>query len=282
MKILLVFNRHAARVNERRIKALAAAFADAGHSVAIIDSYDPLMPGQARSVDCVCIVGGDGTVRDVMSQLGQLPASVRIAVYPLGTINLIAREAGYVTDVERFVARVTSAEAANDFHMVNMNDGLVLVCASVGPDAAAVAGVSTEMKRRFRRFAYLFSALHLLYRWPRHRLEVTVDGKAFPCEAAYLLNGKYYAGPWMLDENANLRNPTMQVLLLPRARRRDYLRLIAATVIHPVFGDRRWHRHTGSSVSINCSEPLPVQADGDITAALPVRFSVRAGAVAFG
>lgn len=282
VKVLLVFNRHAAGVNERRVDALAAAFADAGHSVVRIDSYDPLMSEQARSVGCICIAGGDGTVRDVMARLAVVPPTLRIAVYPLGTINLIAREAGFETDCDRFVARATSADAPNLFHIVRMNEGLVLVCASVGPDSAAVAGVTADMKRRFRRFAYLLSALNLLYRWPRNRIEVSVDGKDHACEAAYVLNGKYYAGPWSLDARASLRDASIQILLLPKARRRDYLRLIAATIIHPVLGDRDWQRLTGSTVDIRSSLALPVQADGDITANLPVRFSVRPGAVAFG
>lgn len=282
MKILLIFNRHAARVNERRIEALAAAFATAGHSVERIDSYDPAMPEKACLSDCICIAGGDGTVRDVMARLADMPSNVRIAVYPLGTINLIAREAGYETDCDRFVARATSADASSLFHMVRMNDGLVLVCASVGPDSAAVAGVTADMKRRFRRFAYLLSALNLLYRWPRDRIEVSVDGENHACEAAYVLNGKYYAGPWSLDARASLRDASIQILLLPKARRRDYLRLIAATIIHPAFGDRRWQRLTGSTVDIRSSQALPVQADGDITANLPVRFSIKPGAVAFG
>ncbi len=282
MKILLIFNQHAARVNERRIDALESAFTGAGHPVVRIDSYDPLMPEQARSAECICIIGGDGTVRDVMARLADMPATARIAIYPLGTINLIAREAGYVTDCDRFVARATSADAPNLFHMVRMNDGLVLVCASVGPDSAAVAGVSADMKERFRRFAYLLSALKLLYRWPRNQLEVRVDGEDHACEAAYLLNGKYYAGPWTLDAKASMRTASIQILLLPKARRRDYVRLIAATIVHPVFGDRKWQRLTGSIVDISSAKALPVQADGDITATLPVKFSIRPGAVAFG
>jgi diacylglycerol kinase family enzyme len=163
-----------------------------------------------------------------------------------------------------------------------MNDGLMLVCASVGPDSAAVAAVSPQLKRRLGRVAYLISALELLYRWPRNPIDILIDGVSYQCEAAYLLNGKFYAGPWCLDPIASLRLPSVQVLMLPKARRRDYLRLIAATLIHPVFADARWQRRTGTSVELRSQSPLPVQADGDITATLPVSLSMRPNAVAFG
>jgi diacylglycerol kinase (ATP) len=282
VKILLVFNCYASRVSGRRIEALAAAFFAAGHHVSEIDSYNPEMPAKASEADCICVVGGDGTVRDVLAHIGDLPVTARFAVYPLGTINLIAREAGYVTDYATFVERVTSAGLPKRFHTVKMNDGLMLVCASVGPDSAAVASVSPQLKRKFGRFAYLISALKMLYRWPRNRIEVSIDGESYQCEAAYMLNGKYYAGPWCLDSIASMRTPSVQVLMLPQARRRDYLRLIAATLVHPIFADPRWQRRTGSTVDVQSRSPLPVQADGDITANLPVRFSVRPNALAFG
>lgn len=282
MKILLVFNRRAARVNERRIALLAAAFADAGHQVVPVDSYSAELPERAQLAECICVVGGDGTVRDVMARLTDLPLAARIAVYPLGTINLIAREAGYVADPVRFVDRATRVDAPNMYHSVQMNDGLMLVCASVGPDSAAVADVSPQMKQRLGRFAYLISALKMLYRWPRHRIEVDIDGSLHHCEAAYLLNGRFYAGPWCLDDLASLRAASMQVLMLPTARRRDYLRLIAASVIHPAFADPKWQRRTGVSVEMRSSVALPVQADGDITASLPVILSMRPTAIAFG
>lgn len=282
MKILLAFNCYALRVKGRRIEALAAAFVAAGHDVAEIDSYHAELPDKAAMADCICIVGGDGTVRDVMARLQQLPVTPRVAVYPLGTINLIAREAGYVTDYETFVKRATSADAPNLFHAVTMNEGLMLVCASVGPDSAAVAAVTRDLKKKFGRFAYVFSAVRLLYRWPRHRIDVSVDGESHQCEAAYLLNGKYYGGRWSLDTIASLRSPSLQVLMLPTARRRDYLRLIASTILHPAFADPRWQRRTGSSIELRSTSALPVQADGDITAVLPVSLSIQPNAMAFG
>lgn len=282
MNVLIVFNMLAARAKRSRISAVAAAFEEAGHHAIQIDSYSDELRERALSADCICIVGGDGTVRDVMARLDNLPNNARFAVYPLGTINLIAREAGYIADCAGFVERVTNRQTPNHYHMVKMNDGLVLVCASVGPDSAAVATVTPQMKRKFGRFAYLISALKLLYRWPRHRIEVLIDGASYQCEAAYLLNGKYYAGPWSLDSVASLQTPTVQILMLPKARRRDYLRLIAATTLHSAFADPKWQRRTGFSVELKSHSPLPVQADGDITATLPVSLSVRPNPVAFG
>lgn len=282
LNTLLIFNHHASRVNVARISALTAAFTDADHSVTQIDSHAPDLAEYATVADCICIVGGDGTVRDVMARLQQLPVTPRVAVYPLGTINLIAREAGYVKDYKTFVMRATSADAPNLFHAVKMNEGLMLVCASVGPDSAAVAAVTRDLKKTFGRFAYVISAVKLLYRWPRHQIEVSIDGKSHQCEAAYLLNGKYYGGRWSLDTIASLRSPSLQVLMLPTARRRDYLRLIASTILHPAFADPRWQRRTGSSIELRSTSALPVQADGDITAVLPVSLSVQPNAMAFG
>lgn len=282
MQVLFIFNELAARVRHSRIDRLEKAFRKAGHEVSRVDSHDERIGALALLSDFICVIGGDGTVRDAIERLPDLPPHIRLAVYPLGTINLLAREVGYVADCNRFVDRVTAETRQGQYYVANMNEGTVLVCASVGPDSAAVAGVDAQMKRRFGRFAYALSAMQMLYRWPRHQMNVVVDGESHKCEAAYLLNGRYYAGPWTLDSRADLREPSMRVLMLPTARRRDYFRLMLSTMVHPSLGDRRWKRLTGSNVEILSPLPLPVQADGDIRATLPVNISVSPRAVAFG
>ena len=281
MDVLLVFNPQAGHMRRARLDALMQCYMEAGCNVTRIDSHDDDIVLVARANDLICVAGGDGTVRDVLARIDSLSTTTRITVYPMGTINLLAREAGYVIDDASFVARSISQKASRHYYVARVNEGPMLVCASVGPDSAAVAGVTAAMKQRYHRFAYAISAMRLLWEWRRDRVEAVVDGQRHACEAAYILNGKYYAGPWSLDKRADLRANTMQVLLLPAARRRDYLRLILATIIHPAFADPKWKRLSGSVINLSSSVPLPVQADGDITATLPVSITMASEPTAF-
>jgi len=99
-----------------------------------------------------------------------------------------------------------------------------------------------------------------------------VDGKVLEGEALFVCNGRFYAGPWMIDREASLHKDSFQVLILPRAGRRDLIQLGLAAMIHPALGSRHWHRQSARAIGIDGPEGIAVQADGDIIGATPSRI----------
>lgn len=280
MKVILAFNPLAGSYSKRRLERLAAEFEAIGHSICLVDSQYVAVTAKSRHADLVCVVGGDGTLRDVIVQIeGQhrLP----VCIYPAGTINLVAREAGYPRDLARFVKRVATASSYRVHHYGLLNDKFFLACASVGPDSLAVADLSVALKQRIGRLAYLMSFIQLLWSWPRMDLRVSVNGHTDRCEAAFVLKGHFFAGPWTLASPANLTAPEFHVLLLPRARRRDYLQLVLFAVFGSFFEDKTWRRLVCTDVEIDAREHYPVQADGDIATNLPTRFTINAKPLRF-
>lgn len=118
-------------------------------------------------------------------------------------------------------------------------------------------------------------------RWPRPRLTVTVDGRAFAGEAVFVCKGRFYAGPWVLDRQADLLSDRFRVLVLPRARRRDIARLLLSAMLGGRFGAREWHRMDARALTIVADGPLPVQADGDVVATTPVALRVASEPLRF-
>lgn len=278
----IAYNAKSGRHSQRRLDALKAEFGKAGYDTEFADSYsDDLIPLAQKSSQ-LCVVGGDGTLRDVIARTrgaGDIPP---ISMFPAGTINLVSREAQYPGDIAQFVRRVTSDEYTPRAHYHGMlGDHPLLVCASVGPDSIAVAQVSEKLKRRVGRFAYAAALARVMLRWPRHKVTVVADGNAHPCEAVFILKGRYFAGPYQISRDAALTHPKFQVLILPRARRRDYLRLMISAMILPSAASKRWIRISAETVEINAAEPLPVQVDGDIVAALPVKVAIDAQPLEF-
>jgi diacylglycerol kinase (ATP) len=278
MNVALVYNPLAGNHNPARLAALARALEAKGHRVTRLDSrLAPNSPG-ARQADLICVAGGDGTVRDLIAGWTGAPLP-RIGVYPMGTINLVAREAGYPRDPDAFAARL--ARPARRHVIAHAGGQPFLVCASAGPDSAAVAGVSPRLKRRVGRLAYAISFAGRLVRWQRHRLTVRAAGTVHRAEAAFVLKGRYFAGPWTLAPAAALTGAHLEILLLPRARRRDVARLILSATLSSRFADPDWVRLAAAEVEIDAEAAVPVQADGDIVGALPMRFGVAAHALEF-
>ena len=280
--VIIAYNRTSGSFDQRQLDQLCAAFAAAGSVCQPVDSYgDDLLVWVPKAAH-ICVVGGDGTLRDMVARLRDLASLPPISIYPAGTINLVARELSYPRNIEKFVTRVLHGGAPRSLYLglINQHQAM-LVCASIGPESYAVAVVSEKLKARIGRFAYLAALGKLLYNWPRPALSVQADGVMFECQAAYLLNGRYFAGPWRVSRAADMSVSVFQLLLLPRARRRDYLRLILSVAINPALASKTWLRLAVSSVEITANAALPVQVDGDITSMLPMTAIVDKRAVKF-
>jgi diacylglycerol kinase (ATP) len=274
LRVVIAYNPQSGSFSQKRLDQLRAAFTVAGYDCDFADSHGSELPRLAIGADHLCIVGGDGTLRDVVACIGRANDLPPISVYPAGTINLVARELSYPRKIPDFVKRVTAGSPLRALHLGILQSRPMLVCASVGPDSLSVAAVSNDLKRRAGRFAYLAALFRLFLQWPRHQLTVLANGQKFACEAAFVLKGRYFAGPWRLSRDADMTGPAFQLLLLHRARRSDYLRLIISIIAIPALASRHWVRFAASSVEIAAQTALPVQVDGDIAAVLPVTATV--------
>lgn len=280
LNVLLVFNPVSGSYSRQLLDCLASEFGAQGHSISLIDSWQIGFAAELVCAELVCVVGGDGTLRDVIAQL-EGHANLPVCIYPAGTINLIAREVGYMRHVSRFVTRVTAGFPCRSHYFGSIDSKPFLACASVGPDSLAVAAVSVGLKQRIGRFAYVVSFIRLLWSWPQMDLRVSANSRIYQCEAAFVLKGRFFAGPWTLASQANLCAPEFHLLLLPQARRRDYLQLLLYAMLGSYFESSAWKRLRCTDVKIDSNVLHPVQADGDIAANLPVHFVMQNIAVRF-
>jgi diacylglycerol kinase (ATP) len=268
--VQLVHNPLAGSFSAARLAALEAAFMRTGmtpsQSISSPGVDFQLLPG----IDHLCIAGGDGTVRHVMAALAPHGAFPPISIYPMGTINLVAREWSVPGDPDAFVRSVGQQPRLNP---VQINDTYFVACASIGPDARAVAGVSDTLKRRIGRAAYGVAMAREFVRWSRPKLTLLANGEAIECEAIYIANGRYFAGPWSFAPDARVDQPQIHCVALKTARRRDFLRFMYMTLRGKTDTHPNIIRFICTTVSVDSSALHPVQADGDIITALPVKIT---------
>src|SRR6187402_82445 len=108
----------------------------------------------AESATHICAVGGDGTLRHVTAALWASGKPRPMSIFPTGTVNLLAREYGYRRDPIGFATRILRNAAPHFQRVARIGETLMFTCASVGPDADAVARVSRRLKRALGRAAY--------------------------------------------------------------------------------------------------------------------------------
>ena len=279
--VQLIGNPSAGRYKSFRIAELVRAFEDQGATVHHAECG--LSPPPIRDdATHVCVAAGDGTVRHVASQIARSGQPVAMSIYPAGTINLLAREAGYPRHAGEFARMVLSAEPRRQHFPVMIGDGYFFACAGVGPDSFAVARVSSRLKRMVGRLAYGMAFLGLLAKWPRQHIVLTSEAGEIACEAFYVAKGRYYAGGWSFAPKARLDEPLLHVVALKRLRRRDYARFVW-TLLRGGDPGRLANVATLTCTTLRASAdgPLPIQADGDIVGELPATMTVGEAPLAF-
>jgi diacylglycerol kinase (ATP) len=219
--------------------------------------------------------GGDGTVNGVINGLAAEKAT--LAVLPLGTANVLAKELGIVSLADA-VARIV-AGATRPLTVGLLEAGGVrrrfLLMAGIGVDGSIVRGVREREKRAVGKGAYLLSAARLLCNWERERLEVTAGGRRIECHSVVVCNAARYGGGFILAPGADLFTPEFQVACITADTRSAYLRLFLAVISGRVRENRDIVRFGAGELLV--SGKKAVQADGDYCCDAPVRITASRG-----
>ncbi len=274
-RVQLVVNPDAGGYSLPRVIALREAFRQQGARVTLAH----IGPGRQLLIeddaDLLVVAGGDGTLRHAAMALLASGRELPVACYPMGTVNLLHLEVGGPTKPDDFAHAALNQVKAQYHVPATINGEMFFGCASVGPDAHAVAGVSLRLKERIGRYAYILSMLQVLGRWTRPQLTITADGKGYACEAVYVAKGVYYAGPYTFAPEARRTTAKLHVLALRSATRKDFWRFIRGVMRGRPLEDRaNLIPLTCTTLEISSDTPWPVQADGDNVGTLPVRIAI--------
>ena len=280
MRIALAYNPRMAGHRLGRIAGLVRALETAGHRVSHHDSLGFDCRRDAPGAELLCIGGGDGTVRMVVGRQSDLGALPPLAVFPVGTINLVARELGYPRSPAAFIRRIEQDREVCS-PLARLNGEPFVACLSIGVDALAVASLSEGLKARIGRFAYVEAMGRLLLKWPRHPLTVRTEKEEFSAEALFVMRGRFYAGPWSLHPEAHLGHGALRVLALPRATRRDLVSLATRALAGMRSPHPDWRYLEVDALEVTSEQPVPVQADGDAVGLLPGRIAMSADCLRF-
>lgn len=236
MLLQLIHNPASGTHSETRLSRLQQAFTDRGVAIRTSETRLDGNISFAPDIDMICVAGGDGALRQVISEMLRQQVSRPICVFPAGTVNLVARELGYAADPEKFadetIAGFANGEAVWLRDPVMMSDaGPVIACLSAGPEGLAVAAHSPALKRRIGGLAYAVAALKLLGKWPRIKFTVEKDGENLVGEALYVCKGHYFAGNWNLAPAARLGRHDVHLVILRQANRRNYIRFLLTVAL---------------------------------------------------
>jgi len=251
----------------------------AGHATEL--AKDALRQGYDRLV----AAGGDGTVNEVINGIVAVDPGMErssLAVIPLGTANVFARELGLPLGLRRALNSLISdhlTECRVDLPFAEYQlDGKAqrrwfVQLAGAGLDSRAIERVRWQLKKRIGPLAYVWAGVEAM-RSGQPTVKATTSTDSADGELVLVGNGRFYGGPFPAFPRARMNDGRLDVRVFRRA---NWLALCRFAVW---LISRRDRPPAGESwlqsekVTLTSAESVPFEADGDNVGPLPVTFGV--------
>jgi YegS/Rv2252/BmrU family lipid kinase len=223
--------------------------------------------GQAESaasagVDVVLACGGDGTVTACAE--GIVGTGVPLAVIPMGTGNLLARNVGLPMGLDEALA-VALGGAQQPIDAGRVNGNLFVVMAGLGLDARMLSGASEPLKQRVGWLAYAISAVRHLRDRP---MRVTVSADAGPrrrMRASALIVGNvgWLQGGLPLLPDARSDDGLLDAVVLPAGGLTRWLAVAAGLLLRRP-GQGGVYRLQFAELQVTLDREQPWELDGEV------------------
>ncbi len=284
MNASLVVNPVAGRRRRRVIREIERLLREKISCTAVITREKGDAFAFARDVadtDFIIVAGGDGTFNEVINGLlSSAPdkKNIPLALIPLGTTNVLAKELGIPHNVEKAV-HLALTGAPKKISLGRINNRYFSLMAGIGFDGEAVLRANERFKRISGKGAYIYSGLKTLAGYRPPLIQVKIPKETFTGFTAVAGNARFYGGNFQVTPKADITEPLIDVCLLKSKSRKRLLRFIAGVIFkrHLNLNDVIYRRV--NRVEITSKDTVHVQVDGDYFGTLPVSIDVVKDAV---
>lgn len=221
---------------------------------------------------CVICAGGDGTVGMVANWVD---AETPLAVLPLGTENLLAKQFGFERNVESLVARIVSGRTFS-IDAGEANGRLFLVVASVGFDAEVVRLLAARRTGHIRHSTWVRPVLQALGSYQFPEIRVTTDSHLRPVRTrwAFVFNLPRYALGLRFVSEGHCADGRLDLCCFRGGRWWNGLKYLAGVVLGWHRSWRDTHVEQATWIRVEADQPVPYQLDGDPGGELPLEVRV--------
>lgn len=217
----------------------------------------------------IVAAGGDGTVLDIVNRHPRLP----VAILPLGTENLLARELAIPYRDGRFVARMIAGGRRRVIDLGAVGSLRFAIMASCGFDAAVLHAAHASRPEHITRGHYVRPLLGVwrTYQYPEFRVYLDEDPSPLFGNMVVVANLSRYACGLPLVPDAISDDGLLDVRLFSHRDRFQFLRELGNVLLRSARAEIR----RAARVRIESDVPSPVQADGDPIGRTPVEITVQ-------
>jgi diacylglycerol kinase (ATP) len=275
----------------------AGALPDSAETQGPGDAARLIREAHADGIDCVAVVGGDGTLNDAVQAFidaeGRPVPGPVLALVPSGTGGDFRKTFGLGTSVEEAVARLmSSAPRPVDLGILRLtaHDGTPVVRAFLNITSFGLGGltdriVNTTPKWWGGRLSFFVGTLRAMAVYRNAPVRVVVDDQVFlesPIVNVALANGRFFGGGMKIAPDADPGDGLLDVVALA-----DLSRLRTTTLSPHVYrgthvtqpGVHSTRGRTVRAESLVAGAEVLIDMDGETPGRLPLTASVAPSAL---
>lgn len=282
-KQLLIFNPAAKCVSEKKIDRAIKLLRAAGSDLEVWptekrgDAEFKAKHASENGFSLVIAAGGDGTYNEVANGLAH--TDCQMAILPLGTTNVLAKELDIPENIEKAVNIILKGAV----HTVSLGKIVAahhgapvsryfFLMAGIGFDGSAIYNFSARLKKYSGKGAYIAGGLKALIKYSPEILTFKINGKDYKGYSTIIGNASKYGGNMKATPDASLLEPALYVCIMHGGKRLDVVRYTAGIITgrHLRFKDVTYLK--ASAIEVNGA--APIQIDGDYVGRTPAIITV--------
>jgi len=278
-----------------RVRTIARAVEKVGGRLDLQVTQGPrhatqLAAGLSDDVEAVLVVGGDGTVGEVVNGLAGVRRADRggggrrtpMLILRTGTENLVAREMNMPTDPQQVADTLLRGEPfVTDLGV--LNEYRFLSVAGIGFDAACVVRMNPSRSGHITHGDYFWPIWRTFWEYRYPVLRVDGDGERIFEGPGFVLIGnisRYSSGLRMLTKARN-DDGLLDLGVFPCESRRKLVGHACRAFLRRHVGRGGMIYRQCRTARIRSNENVPIEVDGEWGGQLPAECSVQPGAVCF-
>jgi diacylglycerol kinase (ATP) len=234
--------------------------------------------------ETIVAAGGDGTLNEVLNGFGLVKdgfKKAQLAVIPLGTVNVFAKELAVPTQLRRcWDVILRGSERLIDVGVAEFERAgqpqrrFFAQLGGAGLDARAIELVDWEHKRKLLQFAYVIAGLKAI-REPQPAITCEADGQVYHGQLVLFGNGRFYGGRLPIFPRADLSDGLLHICVFEKVSLWVAARYGLGFLTSNANPPASVRYLQAKEFRLTCPTKTPYELEGDLAGHLPIRVSIH-------
>ncbi len=275
-KAIIAWNRVEVILKQRKIPYIYQLTTSSEEASNFVRDHVVLKP-----YDKLIVVGGDGTVQSILSEIVERPLS--IGIIPTGSGNDFARSMGVPLQVDLALEYILSG-SARKMDILFTDGRYCMTIIGVGLDGMVAKVVNEAWYKRWLQkigladWSYILGFVSVLFRYKPGEVSICLDDQVYPFTQVWLVavaNFPYYGGGMKVCPEALMDDGLLDICVVHNISRLKLLLVFSKVfkgnhTTHPAVTMLR-----GKEVNISSEEPLMIHGDGEMMGQTPIEIRVK-------